>query len=88
MNSPGKALSRSEIEAQSRREAREKKPTRQWTVAERREAFSEARNTEHKNAESVVVKESDLCDECHENTRERGTFWCRQCIDRGRQYAD
>jgi hypothetical protein len=34
MKSPSKALSRSEIEAQSRREAREKKPTRQWTSLE------------------------------------------------------
>ena len=43
MNSHSKAVTRSEIEAQKRREAREKKPTREWTAAERREAFLEAR---------------------------------------------
>ena len=48
MNSPTKALSQSEIEAQKRREVREKKPVREWTTEERREAFREARNAEHR----------------------------------------
>jgi hypothetical protein len=88
MNSPNKVLSQAEIEAQKRRKAREKKPTREWTVAERREAFREGREAERKRAEAGVVNEWDLCDECHENKRERGSSFCRQCIDRGSQCAD
>ena len=88
MNSPNKNLSQSEIEAQTRCEARANKPTREWTVAERQEAFREGREVERKRAEAGVVNEWDLCDECHEYTRERDSFFCRQCIDRGRQYAD
>jgi len=87
MNSRSMTLPQPEIEAQKRREARGKKPTREWTAAERREAFREARNTEHQKAESGVVNGWDLCDECHENKRERGLFWCRECVDRGRQFA-
>jgi hypothetical protein len=88
MNSPSKAVPQSEIEAQQRREAREKKPTREWTAAERREAFLEAREAERKRAEAGVVDQWDLCDECHEYKRERGSSFCRHCIERGRQYAD
>jgi hypothetical protein len=88
MNSKSNTVSQTEVEAQQRREAREKKPTREWTPAERREAFLEARNAEHQKAEAGVVNEWDLCDECHEYKRERGSFFCRHCIDRGRQYAD
>jgi hypothetical protein len=88
MNSLNKVLSQSEIEAQKRREAREKKPVREWTAAERREAFLEGREAERKRAEAGVVDDWHLCDECHENKRERGSFFCRYCIHRGRQYAD
>ena len=88
MNSPNKVLSQSEIEAQKRRKAREKKPVREWAAAERREAFLEGREAERKRAEAGVVDEWDLCDECHEYKRERGSFFCRHCIDRSRQYAD
>jgi hypothetical protein len=88
MKSRNKALSQSEIEAQKRREAREKKPTREWTPEERREAFREGQEAARRKAESGVVDEWDLCDECHEHKRERGSFWCGECIDRGRQYAD
>src|SRR5215813_616681 len=88
MNSHSKALLQSEIEVQSRREARAKKPTREWTAAERREAFTEAREAESKNAETGVVNEWDLCDECHDYKRERGSPFCCHCIDRGRQCAD
>jgi hypothetical protein len=87
-NSHSKAIPRSEIEAQKRREAREKKPTGEWTAAERREAFLEAREAERKRAEAGVVDEWELCDECHEYKRERGSSFCRYCIERGRQYAD
>lgn len=88
MKSFSKALSQSEIEAQKRREARAKKPVREWTATERREAFREAREAERKGAEAGVVNDWELCEECHENKRERGSFFCRQCIERGRQYAD
>ena len=87
-NSHSKVVPRSEIEAQKRREAREKKPTREWTAAERREAFLEAREAERKSAEAGVADESEMCDECHEYKRERGSSFCRPCIERGRQYAD
>ena len=70
MNSPNKGLSQSEIEAQKRREAREKKPTREWTAEERCEAFREGRETARRKAEAGVVDEWELCDECHENKRE------------------
>jgi hypothetical protein len=50
MNSHSKTLSTSEIEAQKRREEREKKPVREWTAAERREAFHEAREAERQRA--------------------------------------
>jgi hypothetical protein len=88
MNSPRKTLPQTDIEAQKRREAREKKPTRDWTAAERREAFLEAREAERKGAGAGVVDECELCDECHEYKRERGSSFCRHCIERGRQYAD
>jgi len=88
MNSHNKMVPRSEIEAQKRREARENKLVLEWTTEERQEAFREARNAEHKKAEADVLNEWDLCDECHEYKRERGSSFCRQCIDRGRQYAD
>jgi hypothetical protein len=88
MNSPRKTLPQTDIEAQKRREAREKKPTRDWTAAERREAFLEGREAERKGAEAGVVDERELCDECHEYKRERDSSFCRHCIERGRQYAD
>ena len=88
MNKRSKPLSQSEIEAQKRREVREKKPTREWTVQERREAFLEGQDAARQRAEAGVVDEWDLCDECHEYKRERGSFFCKHCIDRGNQYAD
>ncbi len=88
MNSRSKALSQSEIEAQKRREAREKKPVREWTAAERREAFTELRIARRHKADAGVLDEWELCEECHENRRERGTRWCRACIEQMRQYAD
>lgn len=88
MNQRSETLSQSELEARKRREARERKPVREWTAEERREAFREGREAERHKAEAGVVNEWDLCDECHEYKRERGSFFCRHCIDRGRQYAD
>jgi len=88
MNTRNKTLSQSEIEAQKRREAREKKPTREWTVEERREAFREGQEAERQRADAGAVTEWDLCDECHENRRERGSFFCKHCIERGNQYGD
>ncbi len=88
MNTRNKTLSQSEIEAQKRKEARQKKPTREWAVEERREAFREGREAERQRAEAGAVSEWDLCDECHEYKRERGTRWCQRCIDRIREYAD
>jgi hypothetical protein len=60
MNSPTKTLPQTDIEAEKRREARAKKPTRDWTVAERREAFLEAREAERKGHEAAVADEEDL----------------------------
>jgi hypothetical protein len=88
MNSDNKALSQSEVEARQRREAREKKPVREWTAAERREAFLELRIAGRHKAEAGVLDEWELCEECHENRRERGTRWCQACIEQMRQYAD
>ncbi|HXY53022.1 MAG TPA: hypothetical protein VEI01_26485 [Terriglobales bacterium] len=88
MNQRSEILSQSELDALKRREAREKKPLREWTAEERREAFHEGREAARRKTESGVLDEWDLCDECHEYRRERGSFWCRECIDRGRQFAD
>jgi hypothetical protein len=88
MNTRNKTLSQSEIEAQKRRDEREKKPVREWTPAERREAFREGQEAARQRAEAGVVDEWDLCDECHEYRRERGSFFCKHCIERGNQYAD
>ena len=88
MNSNNKALSQSEVEARQRREAREKKPVREWTAAERREAFLELRIARRHKAEAGVLDEWELCETCHENRRERGTRSCQACIEQMRQYAD
>jgi len=88
MNSNNKALSQSEVEARQRREAREKKPVREWTAAERREAFLELRIARRHKAKAGVLDEWELCEECHENRCERGTRWCQACIDQMRQYPD
>jgi hypothetical protein len=87
MNSRNKTLSQSEIEAQERREEREKKPVREWTAAERREAFREAREAERQRANAGIFNEWDLRGECHEYRRERGRFFCKHCIQL-REYAD
>jgi hypothetical protein len=88
MNSNNKALSQSEVEARQRREAREKKPVREWTAAERREAFLELRIARRHKAEAGVLDEWELCETCHENRRERGRRSCQACIEQMRQYAD
>ena len=62
MNSNNKALSQSEVEARQRREAREKKPVREWTAAERREAFLELRIARRHKAEAGVLDEWELCE--------------------------
>ena len=86
MNSNNNARSQSEVEARQRREAREKKPVREWTAAERREAFLELRIAPQLC--DAVLDEWELCDTCHENRRERGKRSCQACIEQMRQYAD
>jgi|SRR5215471_1653239 len=67
MNQRSETLSQPELEARKRREARERKPVREWTEEERREAFRKAREAEHHKAEARFLDEWDLCDECQEN---------------------
>jgi hypothetical protein len=88
MNSRSTAISQSDAETRQRREARERKPVREWTAEERREAFLELRIARRHKAEAGVLDEWELCEECHENRRERGTRWCQPCIEQVRQYAD
>ena len=88
MNSRSTAISQSDAETRQRREERERKPVREWTAVERREAFLELRIARRQKAEAGVLDEWELCEECHENRRERGTRSCQACIEEMRQYAD
>jgi hypothetical protein len=78
----------SDAEARKRRELRERKPTREWTTEERREAFREGQWEEHQKAEAGVVDEWELCETCGDERRERGSWFCRRCIDEMVQYND
>jgi hypothetical protein len=51
---------------------KESKQVREWTPAERREAFCEARKIEFERAEAGIVEEWELCQDCHESKCERG----------------
>jgi len=88
MNSRSAAISQSDAATRQRREAREKTPVREWTAAQRCEAFRELRIAGRHKAEAGVLDEWELCEECHENRRERGTRSCQACIEEMRQYAD
>ena len=72
--------------ARKRREIREGKPVREWTAAERREVFLEARRIERERAEAGISEEWELCEDCHESKCERGFNCCKKCIDEIRQY--
>jgi hypothetical protein len=88
MNRPNTTLSQSDADAQKRREARERRPVREWTMAERCEAFTEARKIERELAEAGILEESDLCEDCHAYKPERGYRCCKKCIEQRRQYED
>lgn len=88
MNRPNKVPTQSDVDARKRREVRESKPVREWTVEERREAFLEGRRIERERAEAGIVDEWQLCETCHEYEHERGLRWCKKCIEQMRQYAD
>ncbi len=88
MNKPDTTLSQSDAEARQRREASERKPVREWSAEQRREAFLESRRVETQKAEAGVWDESELCETCHEFSPERGSWSCKKCIERMRQYED
>ena len=88
MDRSNKVPTQSDADARRRREVRESKPTREWTVDERREAFLEARRLERQKAEAGVVDEWELCETCGDERRERGSWWCKRCFEEMRQYAD
>jgi hypothetical protein len=77
-----------DADARKRRGIRESKPVREWTAAERCEAFREARRIERKRAEAGIVEEWELCEDCRESKCERGFSLCKGCIDEIRQYED
>jgi hypothetical protein len=76
----------SDADARTRREFRESKPVREWTAAERREAFLEARRIERERAEAGIVEDWELCENCHESKCDRGFSLCKGCIDEIGQY--
>jgi hypothetical protein len=88
MNIRSKALSQPDADARQRREARESKPVREWTVEERREAFTEARRIEREKSEAGIMDEVELCESCWDNPRAAHSFWCTRCIEGARQYLD
>ena len=73
-------------DSRKRREIRESKPVREWTSAERREVFLEARRIERERAEAGIVEEWELCEDCQKSKCERGFSLCKGCIDEIRQY--
>lgn len=75
-------------DAEKRREARERKPVREWSAEERRAAFKEARRTEVERAEAGIVEKWQLCEDCHDYKTERGFRWCTKCIEQRRQWED
>ena len=75
-----------DAEARKRREVRESKPVREWTLEERCETFREARRIERERAEAGIMEEWELCETCHDYKHERGLLWCKRCIEQMRQY--
>jgi hypothetical protein len=88
MNRPNKLLTQSDADTRKRREVRTSKPVREWTTEERREAFREARRIERERAEAGIVEDWELCETCPDYKHERGSSWCKGCIEQMRQYAD
>ena len=88
MDRPNKVPTQSNADARRRREIRKSKPTREWTTEERREAFLEGQREERQNAEAGVVDEWEVCKTCGEEKRQRGSWFCRRCIDDMDQYKD
>jgi hypothetical protein len=86
MDRPNTALS--ESDAGKQREIRNRKPVREWTPQQRREAFMEARKIEAQRAAAGIVEESELCETCHEFLPDRGFCWCKKCIEQMRQWED
>jgi hypothetical protein len=60
-----KSTTQPDAGARKRREIRESKPVREWTAAERRETFGEARRIEQERAEAGIPEEWELCEDCH-----------------------
>jgi hypothetical protein len=54
----------SDADARRRREIRKSKPTREWTVEERREAFLEGQREERQKTQAGVVDEWEVCKTC------------------------
>lgn len=77
-----------DADARKRREIRNSKPVSEWTAAERREAFGEARRMERERAEAGIVEDWELCEDCHESKCEAGFNCCKKCIDEIRQYEE
>ena len=88
MNRPNKLLTQSDADTRKRREVRTSKPVREWTTEERREAFREARRIESERAEAGIVEEWELCEDCRENTCERGFSWCKKCTEERRKLEE
>jgi hypothetical protein len=78
----------SDADARTRREFRESKPVREWTAAERREAFLEARRIERERAEAGIVEYWELCEDCHEHECERDFSSCKRCIEERRKLEE
>jgi len=88
MDRSNKVPSQSDADARKRKERRESKPTREWTTEERREAFLEGQREERQKAEAGVADEWEVCKTCGEEKRQRGSWFCRRCIDDMDQYKD
>lgn len=74
--------------ASERRDVRNSKLVREWTVEERCEVFLEARRIERERPEAGIPEKWELCEDCHESKCERGFSLCKGCIDEIRQYEE
>ncbi len=77
MDRSNKVPTQSDADGRRRREVRESKPAREWTIDERREAFIETPRLERQKSEAGVGDEWELCQTCGDERRERGS-WCRK----------
>jgi len=78
--------SQSDADALQRKKIRDSKPVREWTTAERCEAFREGCRIERERAEADIVEEWELCESCHEYKYESDSTYCKRCIERAREY--